>query len=84
MLVPGLDQIQIVQEELDRLRLRIVRGEGWGADSEARIGELVRERFGSAMVWECEWVERIDPGPSGKVRFCISKVANPYTTLPGS
>jgi phenylacetate-CoA ligase len=77
--VPGLAQLQIIQETVDRFRFRIVRDGGFGADSLARLRQLVHERFGDTVAYECEFVERIPQEPSGKYRFCISKVANPYT-----
>jgi phenylacetate-CoA ligase len=40
---------------------------------------LAAERFGPEAVFECEYVERIPQEPSGKYRFCISRVQNPFT-----
>jgi phenylacetate-CoA ligase len=77
VMVPGLEQVQIVQEAIDRLRLRIVRGADFGPRSEACIRSLVAERFGPGVAYECEYVGRIPQEPSGKYRFCISKVARP-------
>ncbi len=79
VLVPGVVQIQIVQEQVDDFVLRIVRGEDFGPASVRKIGELVTERFGPAVNYRCEFVERIPQEPSGKSRFCISKVDNPFT-----
>ncbi len=74
MQVPGVAQMQIVQEEVTRFRFRIVRGEDFGDPSVDRMTSLVRERFGPNTRWELEFVERIPQEPSGKYRFCISKV----------
>jgi len=74
VLVPGVAQVQIIQEELDRFVFRIVRGPDYGEASDAAIGSLARERFGNDVRYECEFVERIPQEPSGKYRFCISKV----------
>lgn len=81
-LIPGLEQLQIVQEAVDRFRFRVVRGPGFGPASEAKIAELVAERFGPGVGYDCEYVERIPQEPSGKYRFCISKVPNPFTQTP--
>jgi phenylacetate-CoA ligase len=78
MLVPGVAQFQIVQESISRFRFRIVRGADFGPSSEERIRSLVTERFGPDIDYQCEYLQRIPPEPSGKYRFCISKVANPY------
>jgi phenylacetate-CoA ligase len=77
--VPGLAQLQIVQEAVDRFRFRIVRGADFGPASEARIADLVAERFGGGLDYVCEYVDQIPQEPSGKYRFCISKVENPFT-----
>lgn len=73
-LVPGVAQIQIVQETVDRFVFRIVRGDDFGPASERRIGELVAERFGPSARFECEYVNTIPREASGKYRFCISRV----------
>lgn len=84
MLVPGVAQIQILQEAVDRFVFRIVRGADFGPASEEKIASLVTERFGEPTTYECEYVERIPQEPSGKYRFCISKVSNPFTCLAGA
>ena len=73
--IPGTAQIQIVQESLTELRLRIVPEAEFPASSRQRIAELVTDLFGPAMRHEIELVESIPQEPSGKYRFCISKVA---------
>jgi phenylacetate-CoA ligase len=77
VLVPGVAQIQIVQETLDRFLFRIVRDAAFGPASERAIAELVAERFGAAAQWRCEFVAAIPQEPSGKYRFCISHVTRP-------
>jgi phenylacetate-CoA ligase len=77
--VPGIAQLQIIQETVRHFRFRIVRGPDFGPASMERIGQLVAERFGSDVAFECEYVDRIPQEPSGKYRFCISRVANPFT-----
>jgi len=77
--VPGLAQVQIVQETVRRFRFRIVRAPDFGPASLERIGALVAERFGPDAVYDCEYVDRIPQEPSGKYRFCISRVENPFT-----
>jgi phenylacetate-CoA ligase len=77
--VPGIAQLQIVQEAVERFLFRIVRGPEFGPVSMRRLGALVRSRFGEGTAFDCEFVERIPQEPSGKYRFCISHVANPFT-----
>ncbi len=75
VLVTGIRQLQIIQEEIDRLVFRIARSDRFSPASEQQIAELVRERFGPDMRHELEFVDAIAPEPSGKYRFCISRVA---------
>jgi phenylacetate-CoA ligase len=74
-LVPGIAQLQIVQEEVERFRFRIVPAPEFAERGENRLAELVRERFGPATRYTCEFVDVIPAEPSGKYRFCISHVA---------
>ncbi|MBU4272656.1 MAG: phenylacetate--CoA ligase family protein [Planctomycetes bacterium] len=78
VMVPGLAQLQIVQEEVDRFVFRIVKGPDFGPASLETIGRLVAERFGPEVRYQCEFVDHIPQEPSGKYRFCISKVKNPF------
>jgi phenylacetate-CoA ligase len=77
VMVRGVAQLQIVQEEIDRLVFRIVRGPDFGPESLETIRSLAAERFGPQVRYECEYVDRIPQEPSGKYRFCISRVAKP-------
>lgn len=74
MLVPGVAQMQIIQETRTHFRFRIVPGDQFGEDSVATMSRLVRERFGERTRYEIEYVAAIAPEPSGKYRFCISRV----------
>ncbi len=73
--IAGAAQVQIVQEAVTFLRIRMVKDDGFTDASRRRIGELVREMFGPLMRYEVEFVDLIPQEPSGKYRFCISKVA---------
>jgi phenylacetate-CoA ligase len=77
--LPGVAQLQIVQEAVSRFRFRIVCGPDFGPATLDKLRLLVAERFGDGAAWECEYLERIPPEPSGKYRFCISRVPNPFT-----
>ncbi len=73
--ITGAAQVQIVQEAVTFLRIRMVKGEDFADASHRQIEELVREMFGPAMRYEVEFVDAIPQEPSGKYRFCVSKVA---------
>jgi phenylacetate-CoA ligase len=72
--IPGIAQMQMVQEKVDLLTLRIVRVDGFDEGSLSRISELVKEFFGEAMHYECDYVEDIPKTRSGKFRFAVCKV----------
>lgn len=76
--IRGAAQVQIVQERLKFLRLRLVAGDGFGPESHAQIESLVQSSFGWEMRYEVELVDAIPPEPSGKYRFCVSPVATAY------
>jgi phenylacetate-CoA ligase len=77
--VPGVVQFQIVQEALQRFLFRLVRGPEFGPNSLKRLEELVARHFGPEVEYRCEYLERIPSEPSGKYRFCISRVPHPLT-----
>ncbi len=78
LLIPGTAQMQIVQESLYELRIRLVPDDEFGPDSRRKIGELVEETFGPDVRYDVELVDAIPQEPSGKYRFCISKVAREH------
>jgi phenylacetate-CoA ligase len=75
LLIPGTAQVQIVQESITQLRIRLVADDRFGDASRARIAELVRGTFGDGVRHDVELVDAIPQEPSGKYRFCISNVA---------
>ncbi len=78
LLIPGTAQVQIVQESLTELRIRLVPDDAFGDASRRKIAELVEETFGSSVRYDVELVDAIPQEPSGKYRFCISKVAREH------
>jgi phenylacetate-CoA ligase len=76
--VPGIAQLQIVQERVDHFLFRVVRDETFGPRSLCQLQALVQRRFGDETSFACEFVDRIPQEPSGKYRFCISRVPNPW------
>jgi phenylacetate-CoA ligase len=73
--IPGTAQLQIVQESLTEFVIRIVPDDAFGDNSRKKIAALVAETFGQGVRFEIELVDAIPQEPSGKYRFCISKVA---------
>jgi len=79
MQLPGVKQMQIVQEALDLLRFRLVKGEDFSPQTARDLERLARERFGAEMRYEVEYPDSIQSEASGKYRFCISKLPNPFS-----
>ncbi len=73
-LIPGVQQVQLVQEARDHLTVRAVVTGVFDETSREAVTRLVRERFGEDMRHTVEPVERIDPEPSGKHRFAIRRI----------
>lgn len=72
--IAGTAQMQIVQESVTHLRIRIVPAAEFNEMSRKQIAGLVNETFGQSMRHDVELVDAIEQEPSGKYRFCISKV----------
>lgn len=79
MHLPGVKQMQIIQEKIDRLTFRVVKGELFTDVTISDLKQLALKRFGQQMHFTIEYVEKIQSEQSGKYRFCISKVPNPFT-----
>jgi phenylacetate-CoA ligase len=78
LLIAGAAQVQIVQESLHHLRIRLVPDEAFGDASRRQIAKLVGDTFGPSVRFDVELVDAIPQEPSGKYRFCISKVARDH------
>ena len=76
--IPGAAQVQIVQESLHLLRVRLVADDGFGDAGRRKVAELVAETFGPAVRHEVEVVDAIPQEAGGKYRFCISQVARDH------
>jgi phenylacetate-CoA ligase len=72
--VPGVVQVQLVQEELRRFRLLVVWQEGkeW-TGAEASLRSSFASRFGKDARLDIERVPSIPPDAGGKVRAAISR-----------
>ncbi|MDM7913944.1 MAG: hypothetical protein QUU85_01575 [Candidatus Eisenbacteria bacterium] len=71
---PGLVQLQVMQEEIGRLRLNVVRGDGWNDEVAAALIRVFQEALRGAPEVELRFQEAISPEPNGKYRFSICRV----------
>lgn len=68
-------EAQIVQEEVDLVRVRVVPGAEFGARQEEELKQRVRQRLGEGVTVEVERVKEIERTANGKFQAVISKVA---------
>ncbi len=73
--IAGIKQLQIVQDRLDHLRIRVVRDREFSDDTTAKLGNTIRKVFGEVMTWNAEYVPAIELTPAGKYRFSICELA---------
>ena len=72
--IPGIDQMQIVQEKLDQIMLKIVTGKSFTSDTQKALVKYFQGLFGDDVTIEIDKVNLIEPEKSGKYRFSICKV----------
>lgn len=70
---PGIDQMQIVQEELRRIRLRIVPDRAYAPEAGRSLVDYFRTTFPGARV-DLELTDAIAREANGKYRFAICRV----------
>ena len=70
---PGIGQMQIVQDSLDTMRLRVVPDEGFDEAARALLADYFRETFPGADV-HIELAGEIRREANGKYRFAICNV----------
>lgn len=74
----GLPQIvegQVVQEAIDRIRLRVVPARDYDESVELELGRRVRRQLGDVAV-VVETVDQIERTPAGKFRLVVSKLSD--------
>ena len=72
--VPGISQFQIVQKRLDYIVVNLRTDNTFPKDSVPKLAEIVRNYMGVDTQVDINFVDYIEPGPSGKFRFVISEI----------
>ncbi|TBW51578.1 phenylacetate--CoA ligase family protein [Marinobacter halodurans] len=72
--VPGIEQMQLVQETLDTLTINRVKGQDYDDQTDAALIAALREVFDESVTLSINDVEAIPQEASGKYRFSICKV----------
>ncbi len=65
---------QFIQEDLEHIRMRIVRGPGYENHDTEYLLQKLKDTLGNEMKIEIEFVDRIPRASGGKFRWVISKV----------
>ncbi|VAW80307.1 hypothetical protein MNBD_GAMMA12-2373, partial [hydrothermal vent metagenome] len=73
-MVNGINKSQIIQEQLDRISLKLVTDDRFNKDEENSLLENFRYRVGNNIEINIEFVNDIPRTKSGKYRWVISKV----------
>jgi len=72
----AIREAQVIQEELDEVRVRLVRDADYSAKDEELIRQRLRERLGPVRI-RIEAVDEIERGPNGKFQAVICRVEAP-------
>lgn len=73
--MPGIVQMQIVQESMDSLVVRVVPGAEFKDSTQCGLRDYLAELFGSGTAVEVSIVDAIAPEASGKYRFSICRIS---------
>jgi phenylacetate-CoA ligase len=76
--IKGIEQMQIVQEDINKIILNIVRDKDFDATSERKLIREFKKLFGVHAVIVLKYADVIPQESSGKYRFSICKVNTPY------
>ena len=70
----NIEASQIIQEEPDKLIVKIVKGPKYSDEDSKKLLNAFRERLGDKMKIELQFVDNLEREKSGKFRWIISKV----------
>jgi phenylacetate-CoA ligase len=72
--IPGIEQMQLVQNELRRLVVKLVRGAQFGEEAELALRTELQSALGAAVAIDIQYVSSLDQSGAGKYRFAICNV----------
>ena len=73
--LPGIGQIQFVQDRRESVKVRVVRRSEWSEATASELTARVRGFLGQSMMVHLEFTDTIPVEASGKYRFSISSLA---------
>ena len=72
--IPGIEQMQLVQDELHRVRAKVVKDNRFDEMAEHRLRNELQTVFGEKVTVEIQYLPALDQTRSGKYRFAICTV----------
>jgi phenylacetate-CoA ligase len=72
--IPGIEQMQLIQEELLRVRAKVVKGREFDQASKRKLSDELQQVFGAHTTIEIEEVAGLERTRAGKYRFAICNV----------
>jgi phenylacetate-CoA ligase len=72
--IPGIEQMQLVQDDPLRVQVRVVKDSDFTQSSQQRLREELQAVFGAKMTIEIHAVKTLERTQSGKYRFAIRNV----------
>ena len=75
---PGINQMQIIQEDLEHLLINVVKGHSYKNETTNEVIREFKNSVGQDININICFVNEINPIASGKYMFSISKVKNPF------
>ena len=68
-----VERFQVIYRRPDLITIRLVRRQGFSADTEESMRIILRKNFSSEVHFEFDYVPRIDPQISGKYQMVINE-----------
>ena len=72
--IPGLEQMQLIQEQLDKIIINRVKGQDFNQETDKELLKEMHIVFGDAVDININDIEEMPQEASGKYRFSICKV----------
>jgi len=79
--VKGVGHFQVIQEDINKLRIKIVKSDDFDENEINRIIKTIKKDLGADIEIEVEYVTEIDKTPTGKHRVTVSKIIEDYYDL---
>jgi len=72
--IPGIVQMQIVQDSIDSIMLLVVPGKDFYENNKIELLNYFKNLFGETVSIDIKLIQAIQPEPSGKYRFSICRI----------